>query len=145
MVFLVNESVAVGVRRINLATQLLLLPFCSVGLVHLVLNLAHTFSFLNTEFLALLVPAPLVDLSLRQLRLLGDGLQGLLRPMRVMVKLAIQTLKLFSRLSFTLTDETLESASLLIEVKASSGLVLNLRFLFGWLLRLWLVPSCTLH
>jgi hypothetical protein len=79
------------------------------------------------------------------LRLLGDGLQGLLRPMRVMVKLAIQTLKLFSRLSFTLTDETLESATLLIEVKASSGLVLNLRFLFGWLLRLWLVPSHTLH
>ena len=65
--------------------------------------------------------------------------------MRVMVKLAIQTLKLFSRLSFTLTDETLESATLLIEVKASSSLVLNLRFLFGWLLRLWLVPSCTLY
>jgi len=65
--------------------------------------------------------------------------------MRVMIKLAIQTLKLVSSLSFPLADETLESATFLIEVKASPCLVLNLRLLFGWLLRLWLGPSCYLH
>lgn len=55
-------------------TQLQLLASGCVGLIHLMLDLTHTFSLLNTILLSLLVPAPFVDLTLTQDSLLRDHL-----------------------------------------------------------------------
>ena len=66
-----------------------MLAGCSVGLVHFSLDLAHLLCLLNTISLALLVPAPLVNLAFgepSQLAELGEGLFG---PVRVVFKLGI--------------------------------------------------------
>lgn len=53
-------------REIWLKSHLLILATLCVLLVHLVLILTHSLGLINAKLLALLVPAPLVDLTLRQ-------------------------------------------------------------------------------
>ena len=52
--------------------------FLSVLLIQNVLVLAHALSLCHTELLALLVPAPFVNLSFSQARLSGDFQKRLL-------------------------------------------------------------------
>jgi hypothetical protein len=52
--------------------QLNLLSAGSVGLVHLVLNLAHPLCLLNAKLLTLLVPSPLVNLAFTEPSLFAD-------------------------------------------------------------------------
>lgn len=65
----------------------MLLATILVLLVHFVFLLAHLLSHLNTELLAFLVPAPLVDLSLAQASIAGNQLESLFRPTRLLFKL----------------------------------------------------------
>ena len=74
--------------------MLLLLFASSVGLIHLVLDLAHAFCLLWTELLPFLVPAPLVHLAHTQAGQLTQVLESDFGPVGILVKLQIQILKL---------------------------------------------------
>ena len=80
---------------------------CSSGgvlLVKYIFKLPHALGLLNTEFLAFLVPAPLVDLSLGESGLLGDHEQGLLGPVRVFFKFGDQLVQLIGSFSLAFTN-----------------------------------------
>ena len=97
----------------------------SILLVQGILVLAHTLGLLNTVLLALLVPAPLVDLGLCESCLLGDLEESLLRPVRILVKLLQQHAQLVLRLAHSLPDDLLHVArGWIVHVAASLDVVL---------------------
>ena len=63
-------NLVIIVVRLLTTIQLQLLASRSICLIHLMFNLAHPLSLLNTELFTLLVPTPFVDLALAQASLL---------------------------------------------------------------------------
>ena len=99
---------------------------CSSGgvlLIENILKLSHPLSLLDSKLLALLVPAPLVDLCLCEQSLLGYHEQGLLGPVGVLLKLSQQLVKLVSCFSLPFSDKSFHLACLIVENVASSLLI----------------------
>ena len=91
-----------------------------VLLIQNVLILAHTLRLGDTVLLALLVPAPLVDLGLSEVCLCCYEEQLLFRPVRFGIKFTRQLLELCHSLPFALADHSLHLATSLIEHIATS-------------------------
>lgn len=100
----------------------LLLPLCSVVLIHLVFDLPHTFSLFDSEHLSLLIPAPLVDLTLGQASPSGDELKGLFGPVRVRLELCVETAELLAGFTLASADDTVKPTCLWV-VEVTSTLV----------------------
>lgn len=105
---------------LNLVLLDILLAAILVLLVHLVLLLAHLLSDLYAVLLALLVPAPFVDLRLTQSSVTRDQLQSFLRPSRLMNELIIQLVQLLGRLALALPDDALLLPRLLVKIVAAA-------------------------
>lgn len=99
---------------------------CSSGgvlLIEYILKLPHPLGLLDSKLLALLVPAPLVDLCLCEQGLLGYHEQGLLRPVGVLLKLSQQLVQLVSCFSLPFPDKSFHLARLIVENVASPLLI----------------------
>lgn len=98
---------------------------CSGGvlLIEDILKLPHSFSLFDTKFLAFLVPAPLIDLSLSQRCLFGYHQEGFLGPMRIFFEFRKQLVKLVCSLSFSFPYQPLHLTCLLIKDISSALLV----------------------
>lgn len=79
-----------------------------VPLIHLVLDSAHAFSLFLAELLTLSVPAPLVYLGLLEPCDVADISEGLLRPVRVPLKVITQHLLLARRLALATLNNLIE-------------------------------------
>ena len=75
-----------------------------VLLIENILKLPHSLGLLDAELLALLVPAPLVDLRFCEQSLLRNHQEGLLGPVGVLLELSQQLVQLVCGLSFPFPD-----------------------------------------
>ena len=96
-----------------------------VLLIQNVLVLAHALSLSHTVLLALLVPAPLVNLCLGQVRLHGDLEERLLRPVGVCVERGRQLLQLTGCFPLAFADDPLHLPAHLVENVPASLWVIN--------------------
>ena len=94
-----------------------------VLLIENILKLPHSFSLFDTKFLAFLIPAPLIDLSLSQRGLFGNHKESLLGPMRIFFEFCKQLVKLVCSLSFSFPYQSLHLTCLLIKDISSALLV----------------------
>lgn len=92
-------------RELLLQSHLLILATHSILLVHLVLVLAHLLSLLDAKLLALLVPAPLVDLAFLEPSRDGNLSEAFFGPTRLKPELHGQVAELVRRLSLALADD----------------------------------------
>ena len=84
--------------------------------------LSHALGLLDAELFALLIPAPLVNLSLREASFQRNRQKGLLGPVRVAVEVRGELVQLEGRLSLALSDDSfIEAAFLVIDVAAALG------------------------
>lgn len=143
----VDKVLMHGEQIVAIANCMLIWHFaglCSssrVLLIKHIFKLSHTLSLLDSEFLAFLVPTPLVDLGLGQSGLLGDHEQSFLGPVRVLFKFSDQLVQLIGSFSFTFTDKSFHLSSLLIK-HISSALIGKTGI--QWLLIEWLI-CCKAH
>lgn len=105
--------------------QLQLLPSCCICLVHLMLDMTHSFSFFDTKFFSFLVPSPFIDLTFTQTCFVAYCLKGLFWPVRIFVEILVEILQLVSRLSLTFADNSLKSPCFLIKIVATALLSYN--------------------
>ena len=85
-----NEHIVAVANRVRVCHFAGLCSSGGVLLIKYIFKLPHALGLLDTEFLAFLVPSPLVDLSLSQSSLLGDHEQSFLGPVRVLFKFGDQ-------------------------------------------------------
>ena len=89
-------------------------------LVKDILVLTHAFSLHNAKLLALLIPAPLVNLSFGEVRLCRDVQECLLGPVRVRVEGESELLQLHGCLALTLANDTFHLTAHLIKHVSSA-------------------------
>lgn len=92
----------------------------AVVLVHFALCLAHRLGCLNAVLLALLIPAPFIDLTFSQASLFRNFLQFLLAPTWLEVKLFVEEVELVGRLALSFSDDALLFASNWIYLPAAT-------------------------